>query len=639
MKTTIACTLALTMVTVLCLAPPGRSDQAIPVSASTEGGGTGTASRYRLTYTIGQPSPVGEASSVEYGLSSGIVGMLLDTAPPGIVHQPVERVAARTAVVIESEISDPRSGVDTVIVFFHEGGLTVFRERPMLKPGGEDNPVYSVALPPSSITERGLVYYIEARDNSGNVARYPQGAPDSLENVSVYFENLSSLETPAGAYRMISLPGIPRTGDPDSVLLDDLGGYDKKSWRLGRWNDFGNDCGERCYQEYPSLEAFAPGKAFWLVTEKAGIFDFTGHSADISRPYTIPLARGWNQIATPFCFPTDWLSAELTFGTAAYSIGDIHAVGADTIFVEDNLISYDGAYRGFSSRLAPWSGYWIYNSSTQEIGLRFDPRAPAPEVAEPENTEPGQRWIDRLDFAVEVSVGTPEGMSDIAFAGMSDQANDGWDAFDLHEPPAIGNFLRVTFPEMNWGRLAGTYMSDVRETNLQGASWEMAVEAGAPARARLQLEPRGEFPENWKVYVYDVAAGIRLDLASLPHSFDIGEGRKFVLVAGTDEFVATEEASSGIGLAPAIVRAVPNPFRRNLEVSCFVPSRQSIKVQAFTVEGRLVSTIVEGVFDEGIHSIVWDGRSSDGDLAAPGLYLIRLETGKTVETRKVMMVR
>ena len=636
MKTRIASIQAAAILAVLSLPLPVRADYAIPVSATTEGGGTGTASKYELTYTIGQASPVGEAASVRHDLASGIVMLFLDNAPPAIIHQPVGPVTARAAVAIESEIRDYRSGVDTVILFFREGGLAVFRERPMLRPeGGGENDTYSATLPPSSVTERGLVYYIEARDKVGNIARCPEGAPDSLENLSVAFENLSGSETPAGAYRMISLPGVPSSGNADSVLADDLGAYDRKSWRLGRWDASVGTCGDRCYVEYPSLAAFSPGKAFWLVTEKTKAFDFSGRSADISRPYTVTLARGWNQIATPFCFPTDWLSAELALDGGTYSIGDVHVAGTDTILVEDNLISYDGAYHGFGSRLLPWSGYWIYNSSTRDVELRFDPRAPVPEAAGPSHDEDYQ---GRLDFVLEVSVGTGDRVAGTGLAGMSAQASDGWDALDLHEPPAVSDFLRVVFPKDDWGRHSGRYMADVRRSSPSGASWNLAVESTKPEHPSLRIASDGNIPEGWSVFLYDVEAGTRLDLASLPHSFDVEGTREFILVAGTDQFVATEESSSGVRLGAAIVSVVPNPFSRNVTLACFAPSRQTLKLQAFTVDGRLLRTIADGVFDKGVHAIVWDGLSSDGKRAAPGVYFIRLEAGRAVETRKVAVV-
>ena len=99
-----------------------------------------------------------------------------------------------------------------------------------------DGSSFSASIPPSAVTERGILYYIEAADSAGNVSRYPASAPDSIVDVRVWFEDLpSGFEIPAGEYRMVSLPGSA-DASPDLVLADDLGNYDKKAWRLGRWS-------------------------------------------------------------------------------------------------------------------------------------------------------------------------------------------------------------------------------------------------------------------------------------------------------------------------------------------------------------------------------------------------------------------
>ena len=60
-------------------------------------------------------------------------------------------------------------------------GLSPEVQKVMTADGG----TFSAELPPSAVTERGLLYYIEATDNAGNVSRYPRGAPDSLISVRV----------------------------------------------------------------------------------------------------------------------------------------------------------------------------------------------------------------------------------------------------------------------------------------------------------------------------------------------------------------------------------------------------------------------------------------------------------------------
>ena len=623
-----ACLLALA-------APPCRAGYVIPMSAATEGGGKGTSGPYALTYTIGQASPPGTFAVAGYTLSAGLMAVLSDRQAPAIVHQSGQMAPARTAVEIQADISDLGTGVDTAVVYFREGGALTFREKPMQKGEGS---TYVASLPPSSITERGLVYYLEARDHLGNRGRYPQGAPDSVLSLAIYFYDLASaFEMPSGKYRMVSLPGLPTDGDPDSVLADDFGAYDKKNWRLGRWDGGRTGCDEACYDEYPATGDFAPGKSFWLISSAARPFDMSGVTTDLSRPFAVHLARGWNQVATPFGFATDWLSTQIQFNQQTYSVGELHLVGADTIFVEDNLIAYDGAYQPFQSQLLPWAGYWIYNASTAEVDLRLDPRPPRETLA-PENLA-GRRAAAPGDFAINLSVRSNRSAARPALAGMGPAAQDGWDPRDLHEPPLIGDYLRVVFRHAGWGGRAGVYMSDVRAPASDGASWQFTVEASARQHASLDLATAGDIPETWQVYVYDLETGLRLDRSALPYSFEAEGSRAFALVAGTADFIASEESAANISLRPGIISVVPNPFRDNVRVTYFIPGRETVTLKIFSVEGRLVGTVAAGEAARGVHVATWDGRSLRGEPAAPGIYFMRLETAHANLVEKILRIR
>jgi hypothetical protein len=601
--------------------------------AFTEGGGTSSDGRYEISFTTGQGAPVGVASTSNFGLASGIVYTISgasDVTGPLLSHAPTVLVKEHTPVEIDVNVSDAKTGVDTVTLFYHEGGLVGFRARQMQLVEGD---TYRGTIPASSVDERGLAYYIRARDGAGNISRYPPTAPDSVVSLGVWFDDLgAAFALPVGSYRMISVPGST-SGDPDSILVDDLGAYDKKSWRLGRWNASGGDCGEYCYDEYPAIDDFRPGRGFWLISARRTRFDASGSSTDITRPFAIELEKGWNQIGTPFTFTTDWPSADILFDGSVYTVGDEHIVGSDTIFVEDNLISYDGSYHGFESELEPWEGYWIHNSSTQDVRLRFHPEvATALLASSPYDT-------DQMAVLIGVAVGWDQSKKRMSFAGTSHQARDGWDELDHREPPVIGDYVRAVFRRDSWGRHAGTYMCDIKAANDDGAMWDLKVESSKPTAVTLDVEPLIDLPDNWTIAVYDIDAGIRLTSSSLPHHFMVEENREVVLVAGTDRFIETQETRSGFGLKAQIVSISPNPFSQTARISFFIPRPADVRLQVYSVEGRLVSTLADSEFEAGLHSADWHGSSRNGSHAAPGIYFLRLETSGTVLTEKILRLQ
>jgi hypothetical protein len=49
--------------------------------------------------------------------------------------------------------------------------------------------------------------------------------------------------------------------------------------------------------------------------------------------------------------------------------------------------------------------------------------------------------------------------------------------------------------------------------------------------------------------------------------------------------------------------------------------------------------LVDGNLEAGTHLIEWDGRGSDGNQVASGVYLYRLLSGEFSQTRKMMLLK
>jgi hypothetical protein len=536
--------------------------------------------------------------------------------------------------MIEADVEDQVTGVDSVVLYYHEGGLTSFKTTRMDLESGS---TYEGEIPASAVTERGLVYYIEATDGRGNTSTVPEDAPDSLQNLPVYFASLTSdMNISSGEYRMISIPGTPTDGSPDSILVDDYGRYDRTAWRLGRWNA-AEECTTGCYDEYPDIADFAPGRAYWLILESAGMFDFSGISTDVSRPYPIHLEKGWNQIGTPYAFGTKWSTGWAVFGGQRYAIGVEHVVGADTIMVENNLIAYDGAYQSFQTHLGVWSGYWVYNASTGEVDIAFPPEMAATGAME---APFAGRGIDVL-FGIKVSIEWEKnaGQSSMCYAGLAEGARDTWDYNDLHSPPPLEGHMSAAFRQNDWGRLSGDYMTDIRSLSGDGQTWVVTIEAPLETYATVEVTPLADLPDGWGAALYDRARGIKITDLGEAYVLEVPRRAQVELAIGTDEFIAGEEVESNMELKTQLLSLRPNPFAEDLTVSFHLSSPQRVSVDVFGIEGTRVANLADGVLDAGIHSRTWDGKTSSGQDAAPGVYFLRMRAESATRTGKIIKLR
>jgi len=78
----------------------------------------------------------------------------------------------------------------------------------------------------------------------------------------------------------------------------------------------------------------------------------------------------------------------------------------------------------------------------------------------------------------------------------------------------------------------------------------------------------------------------------------------------------------------------PNPFNPTTLISFTLPEATHVKLEIYNIMGQLVSTVVEGYREAGNHTAIWNGND-----AASGIYLYRLEAGEFVNTKKMVLLK
>ena len=83
----------------------------------------------------------------------------------------------------------------------------------------------------------------------------------------------------------------------------------------------------------------------------------------------------------------------------------------------------------------------------------------------------------------------------------------------------------------------------------------------------------------------------------------------------------------------------PNPFEASTLVRFDMPEAGPVSLEVVDVEGRLVKSLVSGMYAAGSHSALWRGDDEAGDPVKPGIYFLRLEAGDYRATRKMILLR
>jgi hypothetical protein len=104
-------------------------------------------------------------------------------------------------------------------------------------------------------------------------------------------------------------------------------------------------------------------------------------------------------------------------------------------------------------------------------------------------------------------------------------------------------------------------------------------------------------------------------------------------------------APTGIGvgpplsLAPALRQNYPNPFNPVTTIDYVLPRSGHAILKVFSVDGRLVITLVDEPVAAGPHEAVWNGRDRTGQPVVSGIYFYRLQTGSYIGTRKMVLLK
>ena len=90
---------------------------------------------------------------------------------------------------------------------------------------------------------------------------------------------------------------------------------------------------------------------------------------------------------------------------------------------------------------------------------------------------------------------------------------------------------------------------------------------------------------------------------------------------------------------PADVWVFPNPFNPSVTISIELRRREALRADIYDVHGRRVRQIFAGMDGPGVRTWVWDGQNDRGNAVATGMYLLRVQRGATVETRKLVLLK
>lgn len=108
-----------------------------------------------------------------------------------------------------------------------------------------------------------------------------------------------------------------------------------------------------------------------------------------------------------------------------------------------------------------------------------------------------------------------------------------------------------------------------------------------------------------------------------------------------DEWVGVDEPWLPVEAAGTLhlTQNRPNPFCPETRMAFTMPAEGRVELRVYSVDGRLVTTLVDGRMTAGPHTVTWDGRDESGREVASGVYFCGLAALGIEENMKMLLVR
>ncbi|MCD6308721.1 MAG: hypothetical protein J7M24_06980, partial [Candidatus Latescibacteria bacterium] len=548
--------------------------------------GTVTAATGAYTWTVPDRPSIQCLLRVTDKVNSDITGLsdTFEIIQPGvsIEHTPIpdqrenEEIPFTATVTASAEIG-------SVTLYYNFMGAVDQYSFAMEK---KDETVYKYKIPVGVFIAPGIEYYIVAKDVNGVEARAPVDV--GYYSISALVSDVKSNAPVSGgseqtSYRLISIPlALTATSITDQIKNSLPVGDYGTSWRLFRY-----PAGSDSPQEYPNMEPFEPGRAFWLISTS----DFTlttpeGTTVSTEEPFRIELKSGWNDIANPWMYDISW--------------DDISNPGNAELSA---LYQYDGAWSDPTNppkKMEDWKGYAVRNMESSSRYIFLNPSKGT--------GKPVAKQSEPALWTLSIAARAGEAIDTANHLGVHYGAEATWDRYDHVEPPPVGRYVSVSFPHRDWTTYPCDYTVDFRPP-AETVSWDFVVKTNIPGEM-VDVEFKGAeaLPAGLDYRLFDGVTGGEMTVDGAGFSFRSGDGvteRRFTLVVSGGELERPETDSAEP--APFVTAvAYPNPFNPMTTIRYELSEGGRVRFTVFNSLGQVVVASDYGYREAGAHEIVFE---------------------------------
>jgi len=89
----------------------------------------------------------------------------------------------------------------------------------------------------------------------------------------------------------------------------------------------------------------------------------------------------------------------------------------------------------------------------------------------------------------------------------------------------------------------------------------------------------------------------------------------------------------------ALHQNYPNPFNPITTLRYELPENGLVNIIIYDMLGKQVKTLINQTQDAGYRSVIWDATNDYGKPVSAGIYLYRIQAGKYISTKKIVLLK
>jgi hypothetical protein len=271
-----------------------------------------------------------------------------------------------------------------------------------------------------------------------------------------------------------------------------------------------------------------------------------------------------------------------------------------------------------------------------------------------------------ISFTLFEGEGNSQRLLDRAVLGFLNQPeNDATNRFDLPKiVPAYRSqanslegmpFIYLSSPESKEPYNSFIHLPyDIREDYSIALGYQLTPEQTS-GQAILEWRIPADIPDEWIILLKDNQTGLSMNMReensyrfryNIIQNQQVQDERFVVLSAAAvsdrnrfsvelQPFEIVEEIAEEARPGSIELRQnFPNPFNPSTNITFYLPEDRTVRVGIYNIVGQQVAMLVDDNLQAGEHSVRWDASNNPS-----GIYIVQLETGNRILTRKITLIK